>query len=59
MNDQQPPQPSLTLLPGDAIGLAELLDLYRHLTGREPTPEEVEEARRELEEGKAGGQERG
>ncbi len=44
-------KPSLSLLPGDAA-LADVLEAFRQLTGREPTPEEIEDARRELEKAK-------
>jgi hypothetical protein len=59
VSDQPLPKPSLPLLPGDKIGLPELIDLYRHLTGRELTPEEVEKACLKLEEGEVGGYEGG
>lgn len=36
--------PRLALLPGQATA-AEVADLFRHLTGREPTPEEMEAVR--------------
>jgi hypothetical protein len=43
------PKPSLVLLPGHDITLEDIIDFYRHLTGREPTPKEVEQGRREWE----------
>jgi len=47
MAEQQ--KPSLTLV-GGKLTLESLVALYRHLTGREPTSEEMAEARRALEE---------
>lgn len=44
------PKPTLTVVPGDKVDdLEALLGLFRTLTGREPTPEEIEEAKAELE----------
>jgi hypothetical protein len=44
-------QPTLHLLPGSkALSLEHLLTFYKKLTGRDPTPEEIEEAKRKLEE---------
>jgi hypothetical protein len=42
-----PARPTLTLLPGSA-GPEDVLALYRHLTGREPTAGEAEAVRRRL-----------
>jgi hypothetical protein len=40
----------LAKIPPDPEGqLAAILAMYRALTGREPTPEEIEEAKKELE----------
>ncbi len=39
-------KPSLSLIEGkDALDLSSLMELYTSLTGKEPTPEELEEAR--------------
>jgi hypothetical protein len=46
------PSPVLHLakIPPDPEGqLAAILAMFRKLTGREPTPEEIEDARKELE----------
>jgi hypothetical protein len=40
-------KPELHLLHPDEITFENLLEMFRDLTGREPTPEEVEEARAE------------
>jgi hypothetical protein len=41
----------LAKVPPDSEGqLAVVLAMYRKLTGKEPTPKEIEEARKELEE---------
>ena len=42
--EEQKEKPSFSLLRGDA-GLDEIFALFRHLTGREPSMEEIEEAR--------------
>lgn len=43
-------KPELHLISGKAAGeLDDLLDLFRALTGREPTPEDIEESRAILE----------
>lgn len=47
-------KPSLRLIEGkDALDLESLRDLYVNLMGREPTPEELAEARGMLDESKA------
>jgi hypothetical protein len=38
------------IYPSQHPSLEELLDLFRRLTGREPTPEDVEREKRTLEE---------
>jgi len=43
------PRPTLSLVPGPAITAEDLVELFRHLTGREPTAEERAEARAVLE----------
>ena len=49
-NKEQAQKPELHLLPGqDAGDLNNILDLFRSLTGREPTPEDIAEAKAELE----------
>jgi hypothetical protein len=45
----RPGKPDLVMVPSDAT-LAELVEMFRQLTGREPTPAELEEARRLWEE---------
>jgi hypothetical protein len=40
-------KPQLHLLHPDHITFENLMEMFRRLTGPEPTPEEVEEARRE------------
>ncbi len=45
-------RPGAAILPTDGtrgIGADAVIDLFRRLTGREPTPEEIEEAQREWE----------
>ena len=43
-------QPTLHLLHASKTrSLEHLLNFYRKLTGRDPTPEEIEEAKRKLE----------
>jgi hypothetical protein len=50
MSEQQHDKPpELHVLNPRTATLAQIIDLFRRLTGREPTPEEVEEARREWE----------
>jgi hypothetical protein len=44
-------QPELHLSDAKEMTLADVFNLFRKLTGREPTAEEVEEARREWESG--------
>jgi hypothetical protein len=47
-------KPSLSLIEGkEALDLESLRDLYVNLTGREPTPEELAEARVKLDRAKA------
>jgi hypothetical protein len=47
-------KPSLSLIEGkEALDLASLRDLYVSLTGMEPTPEELAEAKAMLEETEA------
>jgi hypothetical protein len=47
-------KPSLSLIEGkEALDLESLRDLYVNLTGREPTPEELAEARVKLDKAKA------
>jgi hypothetical protein len=47
-------KPSLSLIEGkDAMDLAPLRDLYVNLTGREPGPEELAEAKAKLDKAKA------
>lgn len=41
----------LHLANARAMSLDDILNLFRKVSGREPTPEEVEEARREFEQG--------
>jgi hypothetical protein len=48
VTDEPRRKQSLTLLPGKGITLEQLLGLFRHLTGREPTPEDAATARRIL-----------
>jgi hypothetical protein len=44
-------QPTLHLMPGSkTLSLDHLLGFYKKLTGRDPTPDEIEEAKRKLEE---------
>jgi hypothetical protein len=45
----EPDKPSLTLLMGEKIDAEAIRRLFVKLTGREPTPEEMEEARKVLE----------
>ena len=49
MPDETEQKPSLTLILGDTIDAEAIARLFRKLTGREPTPEEMEEARKILE----------
>ncbi len=50
MNDK----PTLALVPGeDVLDLDSLMDLYTSLTGKEPTPAELEEAKAMLDHAKA------
>jgi hypothetical protein len=49
MPDESEQKPSLTLLIGDKIDAETIRRLFVKLTGREPTAEEMEEARRILE----------
>jgi len=42
-------KPTLHLLHPDEVTLDNIIQMFRKLTGREPTPEEVEEARAEWE----------
>ncbi|SDX71393.1 hypothetical protein [Thiocapsa roseopersicina] len=50
MNDK----PTLTLNPGeDALDLNSLMDLYTSLTGKKPSPAELEEVRAMLDHTKA------
>ncbi len=47
-------KPSLRLIEGkDALDLESLCELYVSLTGKEPTPEELAEAKAMLEQAKA------
>jgi hypothetical protein len=48
-------KPSFTLLPAAKVALQEVLELFRHLTGRDPTPEEEVEVAKMLEEEQARG----
>jgi hypothetical protein len=56
MNEQQQhdKQPELHLTNAKQLTFEQMIDLVRRLTGREPMPEEVEEARREWEQGCGG-----
>jgi hypothetical protein len=51
MNEPQQPdkQPELHLTDAKQLTFAQMMDLFRKLTGREPTAEEIEEARTEWE----------
>jgi hypothetical protein len=40
-------KPTRVLLPGDPT-MEEIIGMYKMLTGREPSPEEMEEAAKEL-----------
>ncbi len=42
------PKPELTLLAGDLYDVDAIVAFYTKLTGRTPTPEEIEEVRVEL-----------
>jgi hypothetical protein len=44
-------KPERHLLDAKEATFGDVIDLFRKLTGREPTPEEIEEARREWESG--------
>ena len=44
-----PDKPELHLLRPNEITFENVMEMFRRLTGRDPTPEEVEEARREWE----------
>ncbi len=39
--------PTLVLLPGPQMTFEDVMRMFERLTGREPTAEEIEEARRE------------
>ena len=45
-------KPSLTLLRGDRISAETLATMFEKLTGKKPSPEEIEEARETLGEGR-------
>jgi hypothetical protein len=45
---KKPPKPKLAVVKG--VSVEDVVALYRALTGREPTAEEVEQAKRDLEE---------
>jgi hypothetical protein len=48
-------QPTLHLMHGSkALSLEHLLSLYKRLTGRDPTPEDIEKVKRKLEEHQKG-----
>lgn len=47
MPEKPTDKPTLSLAPGD-MTLEECLALFRHLTGREASAEEIEDVRREL-----------
>ena len=50
-------QPTLHLMHGSkALSLEHILRLYKKLTGRDPTPEEIEEVKRKLEQRQSGPQ---
>jgi hypothetical protein len=50
MSEQQRnDKPTLHLLHPQEITFENIMEMFRKLTGREPTPEEVEEARAEWE----------
>lgn len=40
-------KPALHLTDAKAVSFEQMMNLFRKLTGREPTAEEIEEARRE------------
>jgi hypothetical protein len=44
---EQTDKPALHLVDAKEITFEQIIDLFRQLAGREPTAEEVEEARRE------------
>jgi hypothetical protein len=43
----KPDKPELHLLHPDEITFESIMQMFRDLVGREPTPQELEEARRE------------
>lgn len=48
-------QPTLHLMHGSkALSLEHFLSLYKRLTGRDPTPEDIEKVKRKLEEHQKG-----
>ena len=48
--NDQPPIPTLHLLPAwEQAKLEDYILLFRSLKGREPTPEEIQEAKEEME----------
>ena len=47
--EQQSDKPAFFLVDAKEITFEQTIDLFRKLTGREPTAEEVEEARAEWE----------
>jgi hypothetical protein len=51
--EQQTDKPALYLVDAKEITFEQTIDLFRKLTGREPTAVEVEEARREWQEGES------
>jgi hypothetical protein len=52
---KKPQKPTLTIAPGRGLTVEELVELFKRLTGRTPSPEEVEEARAKLEGGRPAG----
>jgi hypothetical protein len=52
MPKKKPQKPSLAIVPGRGIDVEQVVALFRHLTGREPSKEEVEQAKASLEEGR-------
>ncbi len=46
-------KPHHILMQGKGVSLDNLLDMFRRLTGREPTPAEIEDARKTMADGEA------
>ena len=50
------PKPRLAVVKGQTLGVEDIVAMFKHLTGKQPSPEEVEQIRAKPEGGRAAGE---